>query len=84
MNLLLERGESLILVGVESDFAPDVLDSVARIGAEVKGTVALQREIGITAGSNRFNRMISPANFSGTLFCHQKQSGIAKAESIAG
>jgi sugar O-acyltransferase (sialic acid O-acetyltransferase NeuD family) len=41
MNSFLARGESLILVGVESDFAPDVLDSVARIGAEVKGTVAL-------------------------------------------
>ena len=41
MNLFLERGKSLVLVGVESDFAPDVLDSVARIGAEVKGTLAL-------------------------------------------
>jgi len=63
MNLLLERGESLILVGVESDFAPDVLDSVARIGAVVKGTVALAQGDWDYSGIDPFQSDNFPSEF---------------------
>lgn len=37
----LKHGEKVVLVGVESDFAPDVMDSIGRLGAEILATVLL-------------------------------------------
>ncbi|MGE3872468.1 MAG: acetyltransferase [Parvibaculaceae bacterium] len=37
----LQQGENVVLVGIESDFAPDVMDSVGRLGAKILATVML-------------------------------------------
>jgi sugar O-acyltransferase (sialic acid O-acetyltransferase NeuD family) len=37
----LRHGESVVLVGIESDFAPDVMDSVGRLGAEIIASILL-------------------------------------------
>jgi len=37
----LRQGESVVLVGIESDFAPDVMDSVGRLSAKIAASVLL-------------------------------------------
>ena len=39
----LGKGDAVIVVGVESDFAPDVMDSIRRLGAQISATVLLSQ-----------------------------------------
>ena len=39
----LGKGNSVVVVGVEFDFAPDVLDSILRLGAQISATVLLSQ-----------------------------------------
>jgi len=54
VNTLLHQGQPVVVVGVESDFAPDILDSIARIGAVLKGTVSLGERLWDFSGVEPF------------------------------
>ena len=79
----LQQGENVILVGIESDFAPDVMDSVGRLGAKIFATVMLgPGEWNLDGASPYQPDEISRELLSRKFFVTRNNPGLRKAKTM--
>lgn len=79
----LQQGENLVIVGVESDFAPDVIDSIERIGAQITATILLSKGEWDLAGTSPFEADgISEELLRERFFVTRNNPGLRKARTL--
>ena len=78
------KGDTVTVVGVESDFAPDVMDSIGRLGAEISATVLLSQADWNLAGVAPYQPDDIPADLlTGNYFVTRNNPGQRKAKTEA-
>lgn len=77
------EGESVVIVGVDSDFAPDVMDSIGRLGASIMATVLIgPAEWDLMGTSPMQPEGISHELLSARFFVTKNNPGLRKARII--
>jgi sugar O-acyltransferase (sialic acid O-acetyltransferase NeuD family) len=79
----LQSGESVVIVGVESDFAPDVMDSIGRLGAQIVATVLLGPNAWDLMGVSPYQPNEIPKELlTGKFFVTRNNPGLRKVKTI--
>ena len=79
----LQQGENVVIVGVESDFAPDVIDSIERMSAQIIATVLLGPKEWDLAGTSPFQADgIAQDLLREGFFVTRNNPGLRKAKTL--
>lgn len=79
----LQSSEGVVIVGIEFDFAPDVMDSIGRLSAEIVATVLMGPKEWDLVGTSPFHLDEIPEGLlSGQFFVTRNNPGLRKANTI--